>query len=261
MLARTPKDPGIEIIEDLQKLGFDYIELSLATIAAFSHSEFEILQSRLLSARLQCEACNNFFPPWFRLTGPERDLDALLAYAVPAMTRAAALGTKIIVFGSGPAKMVPEGFPKIQAWDQLTELLRALSGPAETLGLTLAIEPLRAQECNIINTAAEGLALVHSVREKSVQLLVDYFHLSEEKEDCRILEVASSHLVHLHLANPKGRIFPSPADGCEYTEFFDTLARIGYLGRISIEAYSNSFSTDAKQSLVFLKRLFVESYG
>ncbi len=119
------RDPiGSAIVERLADLGFDYIELSLADLAALPEGEFARIVSRVGRSGIGCEACNNFFPPRIRLTGPEARLGEALAYAGKAIERAARLGASIIVFGSSGAKNVPAGFSKEEAWKQIVELLR-----------------------------------------------------------------------------------------------------------------------------------------
>src|SRR5580765_1561298 len=98
----SPKtDPvGIDIIDDLVRLGFDYIELSMADVAALGDDQFVKLRRRVEQSGIACEACNNFFPTSMRLTGPEAKLSRSLDYVSRALDRAAALGAKIVVFGS-----------------------------------------------------------------------------------------------------------------------------------------------------------------
>ena len=59
------------------------------------------------------------------------------------LDRAARLGAGIVVFGSGPAKTVPPGFPKGEAILQLIELCRKLAPIAADNGIIIVIEPLR----------------------------------------------------------------------------------------------------------------------
>ena len=84
------RDPlGIESVEAMAAAGFDYIELSLAHLAALDDGAFQRVVDRVARSGIRCEACNNFFPPHVRLTGPEADLDAAVDYATRAMGRAA----------------------------------------------------------------------------------------------------------------------------------------------------------------------------
>jgi hydroxypyruvate isomerase len=85
---------------------------------------------------------------------------------------------------------------------------------------------------------------------------VDFYHLAFENEDPKVILDASDMIVHLQIADPAARTFPvSDAGEPRYQQFFDNLRRIGYRGRISIEANSEDVKKDAPASLHFLKRM------
>ena len=64
---------------------------------------------------------------------------------------------------------------------------------------------------------------------------------------------------HFHIANEKGnRCYPAPDDGNvdHYKEFFDTLRKINYEGRVSIEANAQGeFFETATAAVALLKSL------
>lgn len=252
MIAPGSDPVGVEAIGTLAELGYDYVELSLAHMAALSDADFQALAARVEGSGLVCEACNNFFPAAVRLTGPETSLPAALDYAARAMERAERLGARIVVFGSSGAKNVPPGFPREQAWGQISDLLGRLGPMAESRGITIAIEPINRLESNIVNTVAEGLRLMREVGHANIRLLVDFYHLCMESEDPLVLLEAGEGIRHVHLARLEGRGFPTRAEG-NFAPFFDALGRTGYGGRCSIEAYTNDFATDARQALETLR--------
>ena len=252
----TPRQDliGIEIIEDLAAIGFDYIELSIRDLTALPEPAFMQILKRIEASGIRCESCNNFFPARVRLTGPEASLPAAVAYATTIFERAAQLGASAIVFGSADAKNVPAGYSHEDAWGQIVELLQALGPIAGNYGITIAIEPLNTRESNIVCTAKEGLKLAREVNHPNVQLLIDYYHLRQANEDPAIVLEAGSAIRHLHFAEPIERRFPlEPA--AEYEIFFSNLRQIGYSGRCSIEAYSQDFVADAKRALDVMRTL------
>jgi D-psicose/D-tagatose/L-ribulose 3-epimerase len=245
---------GIGVIDDMARMGFDYIELSLAAVAALPEADFAALARRVAQSGIPCEACNNFFPPRVRLTGPEARLATALEYATGAMDRAARLGVQIIVFGSSGAKNVPAGFDMGAAWRQIADLLQALGPLAQARGITIAIEPLNRQESNIVNLAAEGLKLARQVNHPHIQLLIDYYHLMMEHEPPEIVTRAGDAVRHLHFARIEGRSFPRDADD-SMRLFFQLLRLAGYRGRCSVEAYTQNFPADAPPTLQLLRDL------
>jgi len=246
---------GIEFLESLAAIGYDYIELSLSHIAALPAAEFGMLRHRLLQSGISCKSCNNFFPPSFRLTGPTADLEAIERYAELALGRAGQLGVEHVVFGSGPANRIPEGFAYDAAWTQLVELLHRFQPIAAKHGIRIAIEPLRRAECNIINSVAEGLKLVKACSLANIKLLADVFHMAEAGEELDVLLSARGYIEHIHIANPSGRLFPKPQDAYDYGRLFRYLREIGYQGKISVEAYTSNFYPDAADSLALLRNL------
>lgn len=254
LIATGTDGTGQEWIESGAGCGFDYVELPLAQMAALDDAAFSVLAERVEASGLKCESCNNFFPPRIRLTGDAVDYGEVEAYLDAALERAARLGVKIIVFGSPKSKNVPDGFPMDRARSQLVELLRRVDPLVAAKGITVVIEPLCRLESNIINTAAEGLKLVRSAEREHVRLLIDYYHLVMEQEDPDIVLEAGAWIRHTHFANPDGRTYPARAeDG--YLRFLDRLARIGYAGRMSVEAYTREFQMDGRRAVEMLRGL------
>ena len=96
--------------------------------------------------------------------------------------------------------------------------------------------------------------MVRAVKHPNVRMIVDYYHLREENEDPRIVETARREIVHLHFANPHGRLWPHDvAEDDHYEAFFQYLKKIGYSGGISIEG-KGSFETDGTASLTFFRQ-------
>jgi len=243
-------------IEAAKAAGFDYLELGTSEIAALSDDEFEKAVAQIKQVGLPVPVTNLFLPATLKVTGPQTDRDQQMAYVKGAFARLARLGTEIVVFGSGGARRVPDGFPKEDAFKQLVEFGKRIAPEARAHGLTVAIEPLRRQETNIINSAAEGLELVKAIDDPNFQLMVDFYHLASEKEDPEIIVRAREHIRHLHMANPQGRVFPLEWNEYDYAPFFATLGKIGYARRISIEASTKDFPGEAPKAIALMRRAF-----
>jgi D-psicose/D-tagatose/L-ribulose 3-epimerase len=241
-------------LEAAKAAGFDYVELATTEIAGLSDAEFDQARMRIRQAGLQVPTTNLFLPATLKVTGPDIDRDRQMAYVRKAFARLSQIGTAIVVFGSGGARMVPEGFSKDQAFEQLVEFARRIAPEAKATGITVAIEPLRPQETNIINSAAEGLALVNAVGDPNFRLMVDFYHLASVKEDPGIIVRARDSIVHLHMANPTGRVFPRSLDEYDYAPFFAALRTIHYDRRISVEASTKDLGIDAPQAIALLRK-------
>jgi D-psicose/D-tagatose/L-ribulose 3-epimerase len=245
---------GIEMLERMEHLGFDYIELSLADIMNLSEQEFSGLERRLSSSPLNCEACHNFIPSKIRLTGPNADLGRALEYARRAFARVARLGTEIVVFGSSGARNVPQGYAHQKALRQLVDLLKRMGDLAAGQGITVVFEPLNRSESNIVNTHAEALDLIQQASHSHIKLLCDYYHLMLESESPNIIAQAGRSIRHVHFSEPERRSFPSEAKE-SYRIFFQKLKEIGYRSRVSIEAFAEDFEKEAPLALEVLRDL------
>jgi D-psicose/D-tagatose/L-ribulose 3-epimerase len=237
------------------RYGFDYIEPSAADIAGMSEDKFREYAGQVLSSPIRCEAFNSFIRrPELVVLGNEVPKAALNDYMEACLARCRKLGASIVVWGSAGSRKVPDGFSRDRARMQIAEFLAMAGDIARRYDIVIAIEPLRRQESNILNSGAESLEMVRLVTHPSVRMIIDYYHLREENENPRIVETAKNEIVHLHFANPAGRIWPrDPGEDKDYASFFRYLKNAEYTGRISIEG-KGSFEQDAERSLAFFKQ-------
>jgi len=243
-------------VDAAKTAGFDYLELGTSEIAALSDADFESALAHVKQLGLPVPAANLFLPAALKVTGPGIDRDEQMRHVRKAFTRLSRLGAGIVVFGSGGARRVPDGFPKDEAFKQLVEFGRRAADEARTHNITIAVEPLRQQETNIINSAAEGLELVNAIDHPNFQLMIDFYHLASEREDPAIVLRARDHIRHLHMANPQGRVYPLAWDEYDYAPFFANLRTIGYDKRISVEASTKDYPVEAPRAIALLRQAF-----
>jgi len=250
---------AISEIASAKAAGFDYVELRTAEVAALPDASYEQLVERLNQFGIEAPAANTFLPRDLKVTGPLVDEAHQMTYVRRAFDRVSRLGVRIIVFGSGGARQIPNSFSRETAFQQLASFCHRIAPEAEARGITVVIEPLRKQECNLLNTAREGLELVRDVSHPNVQLLVDFYHMAAENEDPRIICDGREHIRHLHIANPVGRGFPLSWEEYDYASFFENLRWIEYAARISVEARASDFEQEAPRSIALLRRAFASS--
>ena len=159
---------------------------------------------------------------------------------------------KTVVFGSGAARGVPEGFPQDEAWRQIARYLTIAAEYCDKYDIDLAIEPLRRVECNIMNLVTEGTLMAALVNHPRIGVLGDTHHMACGHEPWSAFVQAGKLLKHVHISHSmgdeKGRNYPAPGDDGNYKEIFDTLKNCGYDGRVSIEAAVKDMAEDAPKS-------------
>jgi D-psicose/D-tagatose/L-ribulose 3-epimerase len=247
---------GLKDVAAAKAAGFDYVELSTTEIATLSDADFEKAAADLKQTGISAPVTNLFLPRTLKVTGPEIDREQQMAYVRKAFARLSRLGTEIVVFGSGGARQVPDGFDKAEGWKQLVEFGQRVAPEAKAAGITIAIEPLRRQETNIVNSAREGLELVKAIGHPNFELMIDFYHLASEQEDPAIVLEADRHIRHLHVANPQGRVFPLSWNEFDYAPFFANLRKIGYDKRISVEGSTKDLPADAPRAIDLLRKAF-----
>jgi sugar phosphate isomerase/epimerase len=240
-------------IDKAKAAGFDYAELGVKTFTSMSDEDWAKFQAKHKELGLPTPVANNFIPTELKVVGPEVDEAKVMEYVNKALDRSKVLGIKTIVFGSGGSRKVPDGFSKDEAHKQLIAIAKKIAPEAKKRGIVVAVEPLQSNETNIINSAAEGLEWVKAVGHPNFALMVDFYHLSLEKEDPAILVTAAKYIKHFHIANPHGRAWPLSSDEFDYSGFFENMRKSKYKGRISVEGKTSKFDEEAPKTIAFLR--------
>jgi sugar phosphate isomerase/epimerase len=243
-------------IDAVKAAGFDYMEVRTSEVAALSDADYEKVVAKFQQVALPVLSANLFLPADIKVTGPDIDKERQMEYVRRALDRVSRLGVRLVIFGSGGARQVPEGFPKQEAFQQLVDFGKRIAPEARSRNITIAIEPLRKQESNIINTSLEGLEWVNAVNDPNIQLMIDFYHFSVEKEDPSDVLKVKGHLRHLHMANPNGRVMPLNWDEYNYTPFFALLRQIHYDRLISLEVSKTNLQEEGPPAIALLRRAF-----
>lgn len=131
----------------------------------------------------------------------------------------------------------------------LAEALDELAPRAADHGTTLLIEPLNRYETNLVNSVADGVKLIGSLKAKNVKLLCDLFHMNIEEPDiATALSEAGSLVGHVHFADSNRR-----AVGFGHTPtspVIGALRRIGYDGYLSAEVLPLPNSNEAARQTI-----------
>lgn len=245
---------NIDLIADA---GFDYIEIGFAWLNGLSEEEYQAVLAKVKASRIGVEAANGMLPGTLKVVGPEVDENAIREYLDKTFRRGREIGVKAVVFGSGAARGVPEGFPQDEAWRQIARYLTIASEYCDKYGIDVAIEPLRRVECNIMNLVTEGTLMSALINHPRIGVLGDTHHMLCGCEPWSAFTQAGKLLKHVHIShsmgNEKGRDYPAPGDDGNYGEIFDTLKACGYEGRVSIEAGCKDLAADAPKAFEALK--------
>jgi len=228
----------------LKDAGFDYFEWSVPGLLMplADGAAFEAALAQANAAPLPCESLNCMVPGDLKITGPDADPAKLETYAAVMFARAKQAGVQRIVFGSGGARAVPDGFSKEAARGQIVSFLKMLAPLARDAGVVVAVEPLNPGETNIINSVAEGAEITREVNDPNIRLLADSFHMLKAGEPMGDVTRFLGLIAHAHVATREGRMPPGVAECAGAKEFIKRLRDGGYNGRVSVEG--NGFSPE-----------------
>jgi len=245
-----PDDARAEV---LAAAGCAYYEPTVAgALMAESREEFDEQVGRWSSSALPAKSANVFLPPELKVVGPEVDRERLTSYADEALRRVDAVGIELVVFGSGASRQVPDGFPREEARRQFDDALW-IAQKAARPGTTICLEHLRSAETNLINSLAEAGAIVDALGLERLALVVDAYHLQEEREALGVVRDVSEHVAHVHVCGP-ARSVPSEADHDRLVALFEVLAEIGYSGRCSIECTWHDINAQAPAAIAAVRQ-------
>lgn len=246
---------GPEQLSRLAEIGYDYIELGIAGVLRPERPEEEVmppLKDAFSVSPLKSETYNLLLPGDLKVVGPQIDIERQERYLESAFRRAASLGGKVAVFGSGGARAIPVEWPRGEAEAQIIGFLHRAGDAASRQGMEIAIEPLNTSECNFINSVAEGVALAKSADHPAVGVLSDLYHVAYEGQSYEETREARPWLRHVHVAG-EGRRAPEAADHAFLRDYFAVLKSSGYTRRVSIEAQWTNLDSQAEEALAVLR--------
>jgi sugar phosphate isomerase/epimerase len=245
----------IERLKTAKRFGFDFAESHCQNIVKMTDEELKAFKEEGIPVL----AANCFIG--MRIVGEERDIPAIKAYLNTLFERSAYLGIKCLVFGSSGARNIPEGGSYDETYEQIVYFLKELVAPlAEKYGITVAIEPLRKGETNIINTVPEAEKLAQREDSPYIRVLADVKHMVEGNDPLDNLPAYKGMLVHAHTSNPypdpalgKKRTYPRPGDEFNQDDFILPVIAAG-VEMCSIEADCIDFVPDCEGSIAVLAK-------
>lgn len=218
----------------------------------FTDDQFDQVMITFKASELPVYAVNIFIPGELKLVGPDvREAD-ILDYARVVFARCQRLGLKLIVWGSGGARRVPDGFDPVKAKQQFISIARKVSKLAKNYDIVLSLENLNHTETNFINTVAEALDIVTKVDQSNFKLCADIYHMLVEGESAAILAKTKKYIVHCDIAEKEGRT-PPGFHGDDFRPYLQELYKIGYQRKIVLECNWEDITKQALPARIALQ--------
>ena len=226
----------------------------------FSDAEFEKYLATFAGMKTKIYAVNIFIPGDMKLVGPDVQELKILDYAKQVLARCKKADIKMIVWGSGGARRVPEGFDHKKATEQFIDIAKKVSALAKEFDITIALENLNSTETNFINTVKDALEVVKAVNHPNFRLCVDVYHMLKEAEPPAIIESTKKYLVHCDLAERDNRTPPGVV-GDDFRPYLKALYKVGYNKVIVLECRWENIAAQAVSARVNLQKQLEEVYN
>lgn len=236
----------------IKKCGFDYVEENLSRLASMTEGEFDLYAAEYKKIGVPVLSTNGFFPGGYDIYGASEN--DIADYATRGISRAAALGVKTVVVGSGAARSIPVGADREEYEKKFCAVISSIADIAEKYGVVAVVEPLSRAETNLVNTVSDSVAVAKRTGRKNVGAMVDFFHFFMNGEQSDGLDCATGLLFHAHLAraNPD-RLMPTDEGELPTLEKWAKMLKgIGYKGDLSLEGF---FGDDLEKTLALTRPL------
>ena len=254
-LERIGVSTGLANNGILAAAGYSFVEENVRgfLVPADDEAVFEQKLVLLKDSKLPVEACNSFLPGNLKCVGPSPLNEDILKFGETAFRRAQMAGVKTIVFGSGGARAIPEGFSRDEAKQQFISICIQLAPLAQKYNVVISLEPLNTKECNFINSVAEGGEIVLAVNHENFRLLADIYHMLMENESPSNITKYGHLLYHTHIAEKNGRSAPG-VNNDDFTPYFKALKDVKYEGRMAIECSWKNLGDQAANALIAMRK-------
>lgn len=249
---------GYDSYEIIKDAGYDFIEMPVGEVMPHLDDEqYEPKRIKLKQMGIPCLAFNIFVPGSFAIIesymGDEKE--EILQHCKVAIERVADLGGKIIVFGSGKARRIPDGVDHNTGTNILVDFVRDCADIAKLHDVIIAVEHLNENESNILTSVKETGEFVNKVDRENVKILYDTYHMSMDYEDINNLVSVIDNVAHIHIGDREGRTYPHK-DVELYNELNKVLKEAEYKGGISVEAKIDDLVEETRLAIDFIKETF-----
>jgi sugar phosphate isomerase/epimerase len=267
--ALYAQKPEIGIVQNLENdsllraSGYRYLIESTAKYFSpikVTDQQFQEKLSSIKKLKTPLFAINLFIPGELKVVGPTVDENAILAYTEKVLQRCKSADVKMITWGSGGSRRLPDGFDPIKAKEQFIYIARKIATQAAQYDVTLALENLNSTETNFITTLQQALDIVKQVDHPNLRLCADIYHMLKENEDPAIIDKGKGYIVHCEIAEKEKRTPPGTM-GDDFRPYLRALKKINYTGKIILECRWENLALQAPLAFQEIEKQIDDEYN
>jgi len=244
------------ILGQVAALGYDGAELAIRDPRLIDADRLELLIRRHGLAVPALGTGQAWSEEALSFTDPDPKVRQAAIERVKMHVPLAARFGAVIIIGLLRGVIKP-GVSREKAMGWIVDALQRCASFAALSHVRLALEPINRYETTLVNTVAEGLALVDAVGADNFGLLLDTFHMNiEEPSIEESIRRAGARIFHFHVAD-SNRWYPG-AGHLDFRTILQALVDVGYQGFVSGEFLPRpDAQTAARKAIAFLRSLHV----
>ena len=169
--------------------------------------------------------------------------------------------SSVMVFGSPVQRGTTGGSTREEATDRFVDGLQIVATHAAERGVTILVEALPKNQCNVITSLAEAVSIVQQVSSPGVATMFDVHNAVDETEPHDVLvRRYFEYIRHIHVNEIDGR--HCGAGDYDFSPLLAALKDLKYAGWISLEAFdfkpgAERIATESIQHLSSLTRMML----
>jgi D-psicose/D-tagatose/L-ribulose 3-epimerase len=197
-------------------------------------------------------------PKGLHIATPDRELrEQSWRHITDLIDLCADLGENgVMVFGSPKQRCTVGGLTPNEAAANYTAGLASVAPHAQQCAVTILVEALPLNQCDVVTTLAEAVEIVKQVNSPAVRTMFDTHNAVDESEPHAVLvDRYFDFIRHVHVNETDGR---HPGTGnYDFLPVFDVLRRRNYQHWVSLEAFDFAPGPEkiANDSLRFIEKV------
>jgi D-psicose/D-tagatose/L-ribulose 3-epimerase len=256
------KWPFADACRAIRKIGYTGIEIAPFTLAE-KPADVTAAERKDFAAIMQAEGLAFVGLHWLmvspaglHVTTPDAELRRRSWEHIRALIDLCAdLGPDgVLVFGSPKQRAATGGLSPSEATRHMAEGLASVAPHAAARGVTVLLEALPANQCDVVQTLKEAVGIVEEINSPAIQTMFDVHNAIDEQEPhAALIERYFPHIRHVHVNELDGS--HCGAGHYDFRPIFGALDKMNYKGWVSLEAFDFSYGAErlATESLRHLE--------
>lgn len=149
----------------------------------------------------------------------------------------------VLVFGSPKQRSTTGGLTREQATRNYVDGLKSVAPHAADRGVTILVEALPIDQSDVVQSLEEAVGIVREIDSLGVRTMFDVHNaINETEPHGELVDRWFDYIRHVHVNELDGK--HCGAGSYDFKPVFETLARRGYRGWISLEAFDFSYGEE-----------------